>query len=327
MRRLLAIIAVAAAIASCGGERPAERESYPVDETYRRGPVSFRTALSRDTVTIAEHVTMLLEVRALEGYTAELPRFGEKLEQFGIVDYETARPELRGDTVVTRRTYELEPFLSGDYAIPPMRVRFRAEGDSTVYTVESDTLRVRVESILPDDLSELAIRDIAGPAEMPADYTTAIVVAAVVAAAAAGIFLLWRRRRARAPEARSIPAHETAYRALEALLARGLVEKGMYREFTSEAADILRRYIEDRFGLRAPERTTEEFLQEAGAGLDVGEERKRILADFLTHCDLVKFAALEPSADDVKRTFDTAKDFIDATRGGEEVSGAARSAA
>lgn len=327
MRRLFAIIAVAAAIASCGGERPAERESYPVDETYRRGPVSFRAALSRDTITIAEHVTMLLEVRAREGYAAELPRFGEKLEQFGIVDYETARPELRGDTVVTRRTYELEPFLSGDYAIPPMTVRFRAEGDTTAYMVESDTLRVRVNSILPDDISGLDIREIAGPAEIPADYTRAVVIAAAAAAVAVGIYLLWRRRRVKAPAIRRIPAHEAAYQALEMLLARRLVEEKRYREFTAEVADILRRYIEDRFGLRAPERTTEEFLQEAGTGLDVGGDRTRILADFLIHCDLVKFAALEPSAEDVKRTFNTAKDFIDATKRGEEVEGAARSAA
>lgn len=313
-------------IASCGGEETADRMSYEIDETYRRGPVSFRVALSGDDITIAENVTMLLEVRAREGYTAELPRFGEKLEQFGIVDYETGRPELRGDTVVTRRTYELEPFLSGDYSIPPMTVHFRAEGDTLIHAVESDTLRVRVNSILPDDLTELEIRDIAGPAEIPADYTKAAVIAAIAAAAAAGLFLLWRRRRVRPLEARRISAHETAYEALEMLLARGLVEEKRYREFTAEVADILRRYIEDRFGLRAPERTTEEFLMEAGAGLDVEEDRKKILADFLIHCDLVKFAALEPSADDVKRTFSTAKDFIDATRR-EEVNGAARPAA
>ena len=327
MRRLLLIGILAGVIASCGGEGPGGDESYDIDETYRRGPVSFRTAVSSDSITIAESVTMLLEVRAREGYTAELPRFGEKLELFGIVDYRTDRPELRGDTVVTRRTYELEPFLSGDYAIPPMTVRFRAEGDSLVYSVESDTLRVHVASILPADLSELDIKDLAGPAEIPADYTWAAVIAAVAAAAAAGLFLLWRRRRAKPLAARRIPAHETAYEALEMLLARGLVEDKRYREFTAEVADILRRYIEDRFGLRAPERTTEEFLAEAGTGLDVGGEQKNILADFLAHCDLVKFAALEPSADDVKRTFNTAKDFIDATKRGEEVSGAARSAA
>lgn len=326
MRRLILISAIAAVIASCGGGEPSESVSYEIDETYRRGPVSFRTALSSGEITIAEHVTMLIEVKAREGYTAELPRFGEKLEQFGIVDYETVRPELRGDTVVTRRIYVLEPFLSGDYAIPPMTVGFRAEGDTLVHTVESDTLHVRVNSILPDDLTELEIRDIAGPAEIPADYTKAIVIAVSAVAVAAGLFILWRRRRKKPLEARRITAHEKAYEALEMLLARGLVEERRYREFTAEVADILRWYIEDRFGLRAPERTTEEFLAEAGAGLDVGVERKRILADFLFHCDLVKFAALEPSTDDVKRTFSTAKDFIDATRR-EEVNGAERSAA
>lgn len=318
---------ITAVIASCGGQESAERESYEIDETYRRGPVSFRTALSSGEITIAEHVTMLLEVRTREGYTAELPRFGDKLERFGIVDYETGRPELRGDTVVTRRIYELEPFLSGEYAIPPMTVCFRAEGDTLVYTVESDTLRVRVNSILPDDLSGLEIRDIAGPAEIPADYTKAIIIAVAVFAAAAGLFLLWRRRRVKPPAARRIQAHETAYHALEMLLARGLVEEKRYGEFTAEVADILRRYIEERFGLRAPERTTEEFLLEAGTGLDVDDGRKKIMADFLIHCDLVKFASLEPSSDDVKRTFNTAKDFIDATKHGEEVSAAARSAA
>ena len=229
--------------------------------------------------------------------------------------------------MVTRRTYELEPFLSGEYAIPPMTVRFSAEGDTLVHTVESDTLTVRVNSILPEDASKLEIKDIAGPVEIPRDYTKAIVIAAAIAAAALALFLLWRRRRAVPVEARRIPAHEIAYRALEALLARKLVEEKRYREFTAEVADILRRYIEDRFGLRAPERTTEEFLAEAGTGLDVGEERKSILADFLIHCDLVKFAALEPSAEDVRRSFDTAKDFIEATRRREEVSGAETPAA
>ena len=315
-------------LASCGGgEERVTVDSFEIDETYRRGPVSFRTAVSKKEITIAEHITMLLEIRAREGYRAELPSFGEKLELFGIVDYETFRPELRGDTVVTRRTYELEPFLSGDYAIPPMTVRFTVEGDSVVYAVESDTLRVRVNSILPEDLAELEIRGAAGPVDIPVDYTLAIVIAAVVLAAAASIYLLWRRRTVRTIAALRVPAHEVAYRALEALLTRGLIEKQLYKEFTAEVADILRHYIEDRFGLRAPERTTEEFLVEARGGLPVDGERKRILAEFLAHCDLVKFASLEPGEEDVKQTFATARDFIEATKPSEEVREVATEAA
>jgi hypothetical protein len=328
MKRLLLISIALFLSASCGGNgERAGAESFEIDETYRRGPVSFRTAVSKKEITIAERVTMLLEIRTQEGYRAELPSFGDKLELFGIVDYETCRPELRGDTVVTRRTYELEPFLSGDYAIPPMTVRFTAEGDSVAYRIESDTLRVRVNSILPEDLAGLEIREAAGPVDIPADYTVAVIIVAAVLAAAAAIYSLRCRRAARDAAILRIPAHEIAYRALEALLARGLIEKRLFKEFTAEVADVLRRYVEDRFGLRAPERTTEEFLAEAREGLPVEDERKRILAEFLMHCDLVKFASLEPDEDDVKRTFATARDFIEATKQGEEVTETATEAA
>ena len=105
------------------------------------------------------------------------------------------------------------------------------------------------------------------------------------------------------------------------------MEKKLYREFTAEVADILREYIEDRFRLKAPERTTEEFLVEVSPALPVDAEKKDILRQFLVHCDLVKFAALEPSVEDVERTFATCRDFIEATKVREEVKAEAGTAA
>ena len=57
------------------------------------------------------------------------------------------------------------------------------------------------------------------------------------------------------------------------------------------------------------------------------EQQKRMLKDFLVHCDLVKFAAFEPSEDDVKKTFDACRDFIDKTKKEEEVNGGAEQVA
>ena len=104
---------------------------------------------------------------------------------------------------------------------------------------------------------------------------------------------------------------------LERLLSEDLIEGKRYSEFTARVSDILRYYIEDRFGLKAPERTTEEFILEAGEGLPVESFQKEILKDFLTHCDLVKFATLEPTAENVKNTFNTCRDFIDSTKSEE----------
>ena len=319
----MAVIAPAA-IFSCGGDESAvEEQTWEIDRDFTRGPVVLRVAVSRKELTIADRFDLLVETRAGDGYITELPRFGDKLEEFGIVDYRSGPPHLDDDgTVVTSRTYELEPFLSGEYVIPPMTISFHEEGDTTLHYLESDTIRVMVASILPEDQEGLEIREITGPADLPSDYRKALLIgAAIVLAAAAIVFLLWRRsKRLKEITARAIAAHEKAFALLERLLAENLVEEKRYAEFTARVSDILRLYIEDRFGLRAPERTTEEFLSEAGDGLDVDAEKKSILAQFLVHCDLVKFAALEPTADDVKRTFETCRDFVDATKR-EEVSG------
>ena len=328
--RIYALIALAVIVPvlifSCGGDESAEPEqAWEIDRDFTRGPVVLHVAVSRKELTIADRVDLLVETRARDGYVTELPRFGDKLHEFGIVDYKSDPPRLEDDgTVVTSRTYELEPFLSGEYVIPPMTVVFHEEGDTTLHYLESDTIRVMVTSILPEDQKELEIREITGPADLPSDYRKALLIgAAIVLAAAAIVFLLWRRsRRLKEITARAIPAHERAFALLEKLLAEGLVEEERYAEFTARVSDILRSYIEDRFGLKAPERTTEEFLAEAGDGLDVEIEKKSILAQFLVHCDLVKFAALEPTADDVKQTFETCRDFIDATKQ-EEVKAAA----
>ncbi len=319
---LLFAVSTAMLVGSCGEQKSdiGGAAVYEIDETYRRGPVSFRVAIDRKEITIADRVTMLLEARAEAGYQVELPRFGDKLHEFGIVDYRNPQPELEeGGVVVTRRTYELEPFLSGEYSVPPMTLTFWQEGDTMLHQLESDTLTVQVRSILPGDMEELTLRDIAGPVSYPRSYAALYIVAGCIAAAAAAVFVFMRFRRKKREIVRRIPAHEIAYMRLERLLASGLIDAKRYREFTSEVSDILRHYIEDRFGLRAPERTTEEFLVEAGIGLPVEAEQKEILKAFLLHCDLVKFAAVEPSTEDVKRTFETCRDFIDTTKLEEEV--------
>ncbi len=316
-----AVMFLAGACAKKGGEAEGR---FTFKRSYRSGPVTFRVSLSDSAVTIAERVEMMLETRAEKGWRAELPRFGEKLSEFGIVDYRNFQPELGDEgTVVNKRLYELEPFLSGEYKIPPMQIQFFAEGDSTLHVLESDTITVLVKSLIGADSTAMAIHDIAPPASYPFGWRTVLVVAACVAAAGAAVFVFLKRRRIREKIVPPLPAHEKAYQRLQRLLESGLLDEKRYREFTAAVADVLRQYIEDRYGLRAPERTTEEFLVEAGAGLPVTKEQKDILKNFLVYCDLVKFAALEPSPEDVKSSFNTCKDFIEATKEREEVKTAA----
>ncbi len=300
----------------------AEKDAGPVwevDKLYKKGPVELHLRVSKERITIAERLTLELEALAEEGYEVELPRFGEKLEEFGIVDYESPPKELTEDgRVKTLRVYTLEPFLSGDYKIPSMTVLFRETGGTDgEHELQTEEVAVQVNSLLPKDVEELEIRDIAGPDEIPSKWLLWTGLGAgvlLLVVLAAGLFWWLRRRRIRQEEERRRMAHELAYARLEKLIAEELLEKGMVKRFYNELSWILRHYIEDRFGLKAPERTTEEFLRELQGNGTLETSWQRILARFLGHCDLVKFAEHVPSKEEIQETFDTTKAFIEATR-------------
>ena len=84
--------------------------------------------------------------------------------------------------------------------------------------------------------------------------------------------------------------------------------------FANRAAQAVRQYIADRFGLAAPRRTTEEFLrdiaQDEGSPLSAESDHLRV---FLKSCDLAKFAALPLDTGQRGEIIRTARGFITAT--------------
>ena len=124
--------------------------------------------------------------------------------------------------------------------------------------------------------------------------------------------LIWRRcrREKMVAEIRKSPL-EVALSALEQLEKDDLVAKGELKEYYGRVSSILREYVEGRYGLQAPERTTEEFMEDLRRDSGtLSKEQKSLLEKFLMHCDLVKFAKFEPSADEVRATFESCKDFV-----------------
>jgi len=311
------VILVAVWLNSCTRESAApDADAYAVTKTYERGPITLKVMVDRDQVTIADTIRLVLHAEVDEGYEVEMPKFGENLEQFGIVDFLDSRPKLAEQRrIAIERSYKLEPFLSGEYTIPSMTVTFRKPGESDTesHEVQSEPITIKVASLLPEDQAKLDIKEIAPPVRLPGrarwPYYAGFGASAALLALACGV--LWRRRRKRAaPPVPIVPPHERALNALDALLAEKLVERGEYKLFYIGVSDILRRFIEERYGLHAPERTTEEFLAELGNTRALERNQKLLLRDFLKHCDLVKFAEYQPSDIEVEQTFSTCKRFI-----------------
>jgi hypothetical protein len=112
---------------------------------------------------------------------------------------------------------------------------------------------------------------------------------AVALCVPAGVWFLRLKRAGKLPfHTPPAPPWRSALDRLAAILH--LIDEGLVREFVREASDILRGYIEARFGLRAPKLSTEEFLYEAERSERLDADARARLAEFLFGCDRVKFA-------------------------------------
>jgi hypothetical protein len=301
-----------------GSKEGAAKAEFEVDKVYEKGPATVHVRLDKTKLTIADTVLLQLEASLPSGYEMQMPKVDKALEHFGMVDWNNLGKKLDGkNNVVTTYQYRLEPLLSGKYDIPAFTFQFHDVNDpNATHEVASEPIPVEVTSLLGDQRANLVIDDIEGVVDMPkaASHWWLWVLVALGVAAVPAAWLFLRRRRIKELVRIFRPAHELAYARLRALVAENLVEQGRISEFYERISGILRHYIEDRFDLRAPERTTEEFLDELRCAQTLASADKSVLEEFLTHCDLVKFAQHDPTTEQVQRTFDLVKDFIERTR-------------
>ncbi len=291
-----------------------------ISRNYQRGPVNLTLFVSEKEITVADRLKLTIQVVSVENYEIELPEFEKSLERFAIVDYKAQQAELVGkNKKKIKCSYLLEPFLSGDYTIPSMKVKFRKKdgaGDETG-EIETDAMTIRVTSLLSGKMEDLKLHEIRPPVAIPRSYAFLIWIVIAIVAVSAVIFAVMLRRRKRTNQGtvdEYLSAHVIAFSELEELARDRLPEKGEVKIFYHRISNILRRYIEKRFGLRAPEQTTEEFLAGFDADTNLDKSFKPLLRKFLVQCDLVKFAEHRPAGDDIDKTFDNCRAFISKTK-------------
>ena len=289
-------------------------------EFGKAGPVALKIELSADKLTTGDVLTCTLTVRANEGYEAEFPELAFPDDVPGMILTRHERQEKReqGQTLTVER-FELEPEYAGKFEWPALEVYYHQADEIREEVLDTEPIAFEVtETPTSAEVLELkparglvTVEQIAAAQRRTWPWVVAGAAAAVVFA---GIVVYLVRRPRVGPPPR--PAHEVALEALRALAARDLVAQGLIEPFFVEITRIVRDYIEAKFGLRAPEQTTEEFL--AGlASSSVVARHKDTLAPFLAAADEVKFARATPDTNVIQRTFDTARDFVLQTSGGE----------
>jgi hypothetical protein len=303
----------------CGRQKEAAPAAEcRIEKRYAEGALALTMRISADKVGIAELVRLEVEAVSEPGYEVVFPEVDKVLTGLEIRDERADGERLNDEGRIVRlRRYRLEPVDTGKTSIGGLVFEFGREGrpEDEREFLTTEPVEITVTSLLEELGTDLVIEDIDDVVEIPPVRWPwwAAGGAAYLLAVGIVVWLCLRRRKAEKIVRIFRPAHEIAYEILRRLAEDRLVEAGRVKEFYERLSDCLRHYIEYRFELRAPERTTEEFLAEAGRAEALAEHRED-LRSFLEHCDLVKFAKFEPSSEQISEALRMVERFVDRTR-------------
>jgi hypothetical protein len=294
-----------------------------LERRSERGPVMAAVRIAPSELRLGDPFTLELEVRAEPGVELLMPEFGEALDRFAILAFAPSEGLDEEGATVARQRYTLQTSRSGPQGIPPLLIEFvdRRDGhaatpkDEDAYELLTERLEFEVQAVLPED-APLELRPSLGklsPLASPgaSRWPTLLAGAALLAVLAPFALLAWQRHRA-GSQPRS--AYAIARADLDALLAGPRPRPERMDPFYVKLSAIVRRYLEERFRLRSPELTTEEFLAAAMSSPELSRVHRELLKRFLEQADLVKFAHHVPGGAEVEDSIRAAQCFLDETR-------------
>ncbi|MBL8751182.1 MAG: hypothetical protein JNK78_18640 [Planctomycetes bacterium] len=240
----------------------------------------------------------VVEVRRAWGSGDAEPFDAGALSPLELEPIAPSAPAVAGSDIVRFRARAL---AAGELVFAPVPLRLVGRAEPVAWCTPGP---LAVRSVLPEP---------AGPIEWPGDVLDAprgprrawwLLAGALLLVAA----IRWWRRAPAAPAPSAPvprPLHESALERLAALLPPGSGAAERLAFYTQLAA-IVREHAGARFGFAAAPCTTPEVERRVAAG-------REPLARCLLACDLVKFAADAPSADEHAAAHAAATEFVRAT--------------
>lgn len=309
----------AAAIAACS------IFAAPATPNRQAGGVSVTASIDSAVIVMGDraHLQVNVDMPQAVAKSAQLVDFpilppGREYLEFNGVDVVASDSvtALDGDKRRIKFDFTIQAFDPGTVTIPPFAV---------VATPGADTAFSNVVSfkVLPVELDSLAtlnpIESIVTPNSRWYDYIpdwllwTLLVIS--LAAAAAWAYFYFRKTKETIELRKNppIPPYELAVSRLHQLKAQNLAETGREKQYYTELVDILRQYLQGRFGINAMEMTSTQIVRSLR-----NNPETRMTADemraVLSIADFVKFAKVRPLPDDNVKAFNRAASFVEQTK-------------
>ena len=294
-------------------------------QTLPAGQAYLKQLQPRDSVLIADQLEYGFQLDSVaEGTRIALPDFSRAsndtltLVRGWQIDT-TARLRVRQPGVKGRaRLYNLRgsivlaPFEEGTYRLPDFAVlrgtdTLLFEGmELEVKTMPVDTAAFQIHDIKGQMRYSLTLREL-----LP--WIGLLWLLAVLVILTVSLIQIRRRRAAGDTAAPRDPAYIVALRELDKWRGDKFWAPERQKTFYSGITDTLKTYIEDRFGVDAPEMTTAELFDALRQADDLPADLREELRDLFERADFVKFAKHVASDEDNARALPTAVRFVTST--------------
>jgi hypothetical protein len=293
-----------------------------IAKTTESGPVKVEVRVWPAKPTLDDSIYLRLDVTSPAGIRVDAPfqeAGDERMGRFRVVGFAKDSAHGADGSLHQFQTYTLEAPTSGKQRVPPLRLEMtdsRGSAAGTAQEILTDEVPIDVAPV-KDGAATGELRPAAGPLDPDIGGLPWLLILLVASAAmivAAGSVLAFRAYRARRRRALQRSAYDDAIAKLRTLEQRGAPKGDDADAWFVELSAIVRTYLERRYVIRAPELTTEEFLQEAARAQAVSGEHRALLTQFLERCDRVKFAGYRPDAQESIDTLAAARGFVEDTR-------------
>ena len=301
-------------LAGAAGCRNAPEQAnavQPLVQTVRHEGIELVMTIDSPLVRLDHDVWLTLNVSSPTNVNVVVPQLDDRLSGLSVA----RRFERDTEVVDGRKIWELyiwlAPQLAPEYRIAPFAVSYSVQGSETQAWFPSQPIVLSAAPVLDGALPS-GFAPMVGPRWIrPTSRALLLLCLAAAGFVALGVAVWYLGRRInRNIKLRRLSPRERALRELDELLARDLPGRARIKEFYLEITRIVRHYIERNHNVRAPEQTTEEFLEAALRNVRFDAESINKLREFLSSADLVKFAAFVPAPAVVTSTFENARNYI-----------------
>lgn len=212
--------------------------------------------------------------------------------------------------------FTIQAFDPGTVTLPPFAV-LEAPGADTAFSnvVTFKVLPVDVDSLQTiNPLAPIASADSRWYDYIP-DWIFWALGAVLVLIGALLAFRFFRKHKEEIFEQKKvhIPPYDLAKMRLSKLKDRHLPENGHEKEYYTELVDILREYLQGRFGIFAMEMTSTQILKALRSNPETRLSAPQ-MQEVLAIADFVKFAKVRPLPDDNIKSYNRAMEFVDTTK-------------